>query len=142
TVATERSDDVDGAFQALLGEHAPELASDWRPERDFETLVRGLDERRGNVSRLWDWGSHGRFALEGAEAADLFEDVEVARVVTHLAETADRALALFRTPSWYFRIPAERRAAFEADFRRLVERHGGTLRGSLATVLASARRAG
>lgn len=142
SVRTERSDDVDGEFQALLRKHAPELTSDWQPERDLETLVRGLDARRSNMSQLWDWGSHGRFGLEVAEAADLFEDVEVATVVTDLDETADRLLSLFRTTSLYFRIPAERRAPFESDFRRFVDRHGGTLRSSLATVLATARRAG
>jgi SAM-dependent methyltransferase len=141
-VRTERSADADEEFQALVRMHAPEVAADWQPMRDLETLEAGLDERRGNISTLWDWGSHGRFDLAVDEAARLFEDVEPTVVVTDIEETGDEFLALFRTTSMYRRIPPERRGAFDDDVRRLFDRHGGALRASLATVLATALRAG
>jgi hypothetical protein len=64
----------------------------------------------------------------------------VATSVATLEQTAEQLRDHFRTTSLYFRIDPERREAFEADDRRLVEELGGTVRFSLAAILMTARR--
>jgi SAM-dependent methyltransferase len=139
-----RDDDSDAAERLFLDNletHAPELAAEWRPPRDLETILSGAHERRGNASAVWDWVmTDGKHELAVPEAAGLFDDVEVATEAAAIEHTADEALAQLRTTSLYFRIPAARRTAFEADYRRAVERLGGTFRFSVVTVLMTARR--
>jgi hypothetical protein len=90
---------------------------------------------------VWDWVmGEGRHDLVVADAADLFEDVEVAAVASKEEKTADELMAHFRTTSLYFRIDPEQRPALEADDRRIVEERGGTVRFSLAAMLMTARR--
>jgi ubiquinone/menaquinone biosynthesis C-methylase UbiE len=133
--------ELDQEFRSLLEEYAPEAASALPPVRDLETILAGVDARAGNVSEVWDWlQSGGRHSLARDEAATLFEDVQLAKVVSTVEQTADEALAHFRTTSLYFQIEPSRRAAFEDDDRRIVERHGGTLKYSLAAVLVTAKR--
>jgi SAM-dependent methyltransferase len=130
-------------FVEALRAHAPKLAEQaWAP-RELDVMLAGADERRGNASAVWDWlmGS-GRHGMTVPEAASLFEDVEVAAEVRILHETADDVIAHLRTTSLYFMVDADRREAFEDDERRVVERHGGTLRTSLATLLMTALRTG
>jgi SAM-dependent methyltransferase len=132
---------VHAEFIEALRAHAPRLADEaWAP-RELEVILAGADERRGNASAVWDWlmGS-GRHGMTVPEAAALFGDVEVASDVTTVEETADDVIAHLRTTSLYFMVEADRRRAFEEDERRVVERHGGVLRSSLATLLMTALR--
>lgn len=132
---------VHAEFVEALRAHAPRLAEDaWSP-RELDVILAGAEERSENASAVWDWlmGS-GRHGMTVPEAANLFEDVEVAFEVRTLEETADDVIAHLRTTSLYFMVDAERREAFEEDERRVVKRHGGTLRTSLATLLMTARR--
>ena len=139
-----RNDDsqaIEDELLASLRQHAPDVAEDWRPPRELDTILAGAHERRGNASEVWDWlMGAGRHRMATPEAAYLFDDVEVACEVGSVEETADQLLAHLRTTSLYFRIEPRRRAAFEEDERRLVERRGGKIRSSLATVLMTARR--
>jgi hypothetical protein len=73
--------------------------------------------------------------------ADLFTDVELAMRVESIEQTADELSAHLRTTSLYFRIDPARRAEFEAEDRRNIERRGGSLRFMQAAVLMTARRA-
>jgi ubiquinone/menaquinone biosynthesis C-methylase UbiE len=135
--------ELDREFRSLLEKYAPEAAAALPPVRDLETILAGADERAGNVSEVWSWlQSGGRHNLARDDAARLFEDVQLAKVVSAVEQTADEALAHFRTTSLYFHIDPARRAAFEEEDRRIVERHGGTLKFSLAAVLVTAKRAG
>jgi SAM-dependent methyltransferase len=135
----ERS--AEDEFRAALNRHAPGIAGGWRPSLDLATILDGAAERRGNASQVWDWVmGEGRHDLVAADAADLFEDVEVAAVTSEEEKTADDLLALFRTTSLHFRIDPERIPALEADDRRIVEEHGGTVCFSLAAMLMTARR--
>jgi len=133
-------DEAEEAFHAVLEQHAPEAAAGLHLSRELATVVAGVEERRDNVSEAWDWVmADGRHDLAVKEAAELFEDVELATVVINAEHTADEAQALFKTTSLYFQIPPDRREAFEADDRRVIERFGGTVKFSLATVLVTAR---
>jgi SAM-dependent methyltransferase len=127
-------------FRAALNKHAAGIAEGWHPSRDLATILGGAAERRDNASRVWDWVmGDGRHELVAAEAADLFEDVDVAAVVLEDEKTADELIAHFRTTSLYFRIDPAQLPALEADDRRIVERRGGTVRFSLAAMLMTAR---
>jgi ubiquinone/menaquinone biosynthesis C-methylase UbiE len=131
--------EAEEAFRAVLRKHAPEIAAGLPPSRDLETVIAGVEERRGNVSAAWDWlMADGRHGLTVDEAAAWFEDAELATMVIDLEQTADEAQAFFRTTSMYFQIAPERREAFEADDRAVIERFGGTVKFALASVLVTA----
>jgi SAM-dependent methyltransferase len=139
----EQSRAIQDEFLAVLRRHAPEVAAEWRQPAEFDAVLAGVAERRGNVSEMWDWLMQGglrRPEMAVPEAARLFEDVEVASEAYTVDETADELIALLRTTSLYHRIDPARREAFEEDHRRVVERLGGTVRSSLAVVLMTARR--
>jgi SAM-dependent methyltransferase len=141
-VRDERSASASDGFAEMIRKHAPEAAGSVRPSRELETILAGVDQRRDNVSEVWDWimgGGRHRLAVEGAR--ELFQDVEVAAEVTELEQTADELLAYFRTTSLYFQIDPAHRATIEEADRRMVERLGGTVHVSLATVLLTARKA-
>ena len=86
--------------------------------------------------------SDGRHALAVPEAAGLFDDVEVETVLVRDEQTADEVVAHLRTTSFWFMVAEDRRQAFDDDYRRLIERHGGLYRFSRADVLMTARRLG
>jgi ubiquinone/menaquinone biosynthesis C-methylase UbiE len=139
----EQSRAIQDEFLAVLRRHAPELAAEWRQSAEFDAVLAGVAERRGNVSEMWDWLMQGglrRPAMAVPEAAGLYEDVEVASEAYTVDETADELIALLRTTSLYHRIDPASREAFEEDHRRVVERLGGVARHSLAVVLMTARR--
>jgi ubiquinone/menaquinone biosynthesis C-methylase UbiE len=133
--------EAEEAFRDVLRKHAPEVAAGLPPTRDLAAVIAGVEERRGNVSEAWDWlMADGRHRLAVDEAAGLFEAAELAAMVINVEQTADEAQAFFRTTSLYFQIEPEHREAFEADDRAVIERFGGTLKFSLASVLVSAAR--
>jgi SAM-dependent methyltransferase len=141
TVQDESSAAAEEGFLAVLRKHAPELADGWRPVRELDVILAGVRGREGNVSEVWDWVmSESRHRVASPTAAGLFGDVELAGEARLTEETADELLAHFRTTSLYFRIDPARREAFEQDERKLVDRLGGTIRHSFATVLMTARR--
>lgn len=142
-VTEEQTAALQDEFVALLHEHVPEVAAGWQPFLERDDLLAGARERDGNASEVWDWLLHGglkRPSLAVAEAADLFEDVEVASEGYTVEETADEWLGLFRTTSLYQRLEPARRAPLEQDHRRLIERLGGSVRTPLVVVLMTARR--
>lgn len=139
-VRDERSARGEDEFLEALARHAPQVAAGWGPQRSLEAILAGAEERRRNASAVWDWVTGERHGLAVEHAAELFEDVAVEAEASQIEQTADETLAVLRTTSLYFRIEPERRAAFEADVRRLVERLGGTSESTLATVLMTARR--
>jgi len=140
-VLVENAQELDRAFRSLLEQYLPEDAAALPPLRDLETMMAGVEERRANVSEAWEWLTAGTHKLASEDAADLFEDVQLATVVATVEQTADEALAQFRTTSLYFRIDPSRRAAFEDDERRIVQRFGGMLKFSRAAVMVTARLA-
>jgi hypothetical protein len=123
--------------------HAPEVAAGWQPFLELDDLLAGARERRGNASEVWEWLLHGglkRPTLAVAEAAVLFDEVEVTSTAYAVEETADEWGALSRTTSLCQRIAPPRREPLEEDATRLIEGLGGTIRSRQAVLLMTARR--
>jgi len=139
-VRDEHSDELEAEFRATLRTYAPEVERTLPSSRYPEELLAGAEARRSNASAVWDWLMGEAHDLAVPEAAELFADVEVTAQVERVEHTADEIVARFRTTSLYFRIDPSRRAAFEEDDRRNIERRGGSLAGSRAAILMTARR--
>ncbi|HVD24566.1 MAG TPA: class I SAM-dependent methyltransferase [Gaiellaceae bacterium] len=139
-----RDEESAAAHEALLDvlrEHEPQLARFWHEVRQLDTVLAGVPARSGNASATWDWvmndGQHG---LKVEEAADLFEDVQVATETRTVRETADELVEHFRTTSLCQQLEPARREALLAADRRVVEEFGGTISSTFAAVLMTARR--
>jgi SAM-dependent methyltransferase len=127
--------ELEPEFLAAWREVLPE-AAEWAA-RDPETLWRGAEARRGNISELWAWLTKREIARR--EAADLFGDVRLEHVPIDLEETADELLALLRTTSAYLRLDQARRDPLEQRLTTLVEKAGGTYRSTMFATLVTAR---
>jgi ubiquinone/menaquinone biosynthesis C-methylase UbiE len=113
----------------------PAAASWYAP--DERTLWEGAEARRENVSEVWAWfekSDKGRLV-----AAELFSDVELAKVRLELHETATQLVDHIRTTSSYLGLDTKRRERLEARIVAAVERAGGTCRSTLFAVLVTAR---
>ncbi len=133
----ETAGDAD-ALMAALARAAPEIAAEWPPLRDLETIMGGAADRRENVSELWAWVASQPVAR--SYAAGLFGDADIAVVPTVVEQTADELNALFRTTSLYHRMAPGQRRALERANREIGERLGRPIRSSMLTVLVTARR--
>lgn len=143
SIRDERSGQLQDEFVALLRKHAPEIAAESRPFGDLDALIAGAEERSRNVSEVWEWllqGGLQRPTLATPEAADLFENVEVAYEAYEIEETADEWVALFRTTALHQRLDSSSLTPLEDDLRSLVEVLGGTIRSAVAHILMTARR--
>jgi len=139
-VADGRTAGVDAEFRANVMRYAPEVGKTLPPERELATVLEGAEHRRHNASEVWDWIMGERRGLAVPEAAELFVGVEVDAVVEDEKRTADELAAQLKTTSLYFQIAPERRTAFAAETRRIVERRGGTLTFPLGSFLMTALR--
>ncbi|HXY85241.1 MAG TPA: hypothetical protein VEH52_07125, partial [Gaiellaceae bacterium] len=138
----EGSSGADAEFRELLRRYVPDAVDEIPPRQSLEELLSRAHEVRDNASAVWDRLMSSKHGLALADAADLFTDVEVEARVEEGEQTADELRAHFRTTSLWFRIDPDRRVAFEREDRALIERHGGTIRFSMAAVLMTARRSG
>ncbi len=127
------------ALMSALAAAAPELAERWPPLRDRETIVSGVEDRRGNVSDAWAWV--GSQPLARSYAAALFDDAEISVVPTLIEQTADELNAMLRTISHYHRLAPVQQQALERANAQVEERLGRPIRSSLLAVLVTARRA-
>jgi SAM-dependent methyltransferase len=134
----ETAPDAD-ALLGALARAAPEVAAEWPPLRDLETILAGASERRADVSEVWAWVVGQPVAR--SYAAGLFDAADIAVVPTVLEQTADELNALFRTTSPYHRMSPTQRRALEQANRDIGERLGRPIRSSMLGVLVTARRA-
>jgi SAM-dependent methyltransferase len=140
--ADERSEAMERGFVEILSRYAPEAAKDWQPALPPADVIAGARERSANVSLAWDWiMSDGRHQMAIAEAAALFDDVQVTARVLHVEQTADETLAHWRTTSLYFMIEEDRRQSFDDEYRAFCDRFGGTFPFTDGAFLLTARRA-
>jgi ubiquinone/menaquinone biosynthesis C-methylase UbiE len=121
------------AWQEVL----PEAAT-WKP-RDAETLWAGVEARRHNVSELWAWLEKSDLAT--AEAAELFEDVDVAKLPVEGQSTAADVLAYLSTTSAYLSLDSTRRKLLERRLSAVLEEAGEPYRWTTHAVLVTARAA-
>ncbi len=106
--------------------------------RSLAAIRAGVDERRGDVSAVWTWLGH--HDLVNADAAILFDDVQLTTRQLTREQTADQVWALFETTSLYQRLEPSARGTLEAEARAFFERRGGKVGTSELAVLVTARR--
>ena len=138
TVQNEQSAEADRLFTALVQAHAPEIAHQLRPDRDPGALLAGADERRGNVSAVWNWISGRGMGLEVEEAADLFAGVEIEVAEERLEQSAEAFLGFLRTTSFYFGMDRAHRVPFDHATQGMFEQIGGSLHSTWLFTLVTA----
>ncbi|MBV9603939.1 MAG: methyltransferase domain-containing protein [Solirubrobacterales bacterium] len=138
-VASEETSEDADALLSALALAAPELAAQWPPLRDLDTIMAGAADRRENISEVWQWVA--RQPVARSYAAELFEDAEIAVVPGVIEQTADELNALFGTTSVAHRLPSAQRQALEQANREIEGRLGRPIRSSMLAVLVTARRA-
>jgi len=129
--------DADALLSAIRAT-APEIAGEWPPLRDLDTILSGVRDRRANISEVWAWLT-GR-PVARSHAAELFDDAEIAVVPSVVEQSTDELNALLRTTSLYPRLSAHQRRALEQANRDIGERLDRPIRSSMLAVLVTARR--
>jgi ubiquinone/menaquinone biosynthesis C-methylase UbiE len=127
----ELHEEVLAAWREVL----PEAAS-WY-SRTEEELWQGAEARRENVSEVWAWFEKSDKARP--EAAQLFGDVEIAKVRLEHDETAAELIEHIRTTSSYLGLDAPRRERVEERIAAAVESAGGSARSTSFATLVTAR---
>jgi SAM-dependent methyltransferase len=130
--------DLDAVMSAVAAA-APEMAAAWPPLRDLETILSGVNDRRGNVADVWAW-LWGQ-PVARSYAAALFDDAEIAVVPEVIEQTAEELNALLRTMSTYQRLAPAQREALEQANAEVEERLARPISSSVLAVLVTARRA-
>jgi SAM-dependent methyltransferase len=137
----ERSEAMERELIELLIAYTSGKPEDWKLSPPFDEFLADARARSADITDAWDWiMSRGRHALAVPEAAPLFADVQVDGRLLRDEYTADQVIAHMRTTSLWFMVDADRREAFEGDYRSLIERYGGTFPFSDGAFLLTARR--
>jgi hypothetical protein len=127
--------EVELGFREAWREVLPEAAT-WE-SRDANVIWKGAEARRDNVSELWAWLERREIARP--EAAELFEDVTLAKIPSEREATAAEGLAFVRTTSSYLRLDPNRQKLLEHRLAAVVEAAGGTYRSTTFDTLVTAR---
>jgi SAM-dependent methyltransferase len=126
------------ATLAAIRKVAPDAAANWPAYRDLDATLAGMEQRRGNVSRVWAWlGSHD---IGRDYAGRLFGDVQAAVMPKLVEHTPGEVNALLRTMSFYARLSPGQRQALEREFQAIYDRLGRPIRASTVAALVTARR--
>ncbi len=135
-----RGADDQEALLSVLRRHAPGIAAGWPINRDLDSTIAGVQERRGTVADAW--GCLVSVDTGRDYAAALFEDAQLATLPTLTEHTADELNALLGTMSFWARLSPVQRDALASDNRALHERLGRPLRAGTLAALLTARRRG
>jgi SAM-dependent methyltransferase len=125
------------ATLAAIRNVAPDAADNWPAYRDLDTTLAGMDQRRGNVSRVWAWV--GSYDIGRDYAARLFGEVQAAVTPRLVEHTPDQLTAILGTMSFYARLSPGQRSALEDEYQAVYERLGRPIRASVAAVLVTAQ---
>src|SRR5262249_47650037 len=125
------------AALAAMRKVAPDIAANWPAYRDLDTMLAGMEQRRGNVSEVWAW--LGSYDIGQDYAGRLFGDVQVAVMPKLIEHTSDEINALVRTMSFYARLSPGQRQALAREYEAMYERLGRPIRASTVATLAPAR---
>lgn len=129
----------DGLDEELVEIWRQATGGDWRPVDD-EVLWAGAEARRDNISELWSWLCH-HHELAVPEAAELFEDVEIAREPSEQDVPLEDYLARIRTTNNYLRMDAGTQQRLEQALTAVLQEHGGVYPSQTFATLVTARRA-
>jgi SAM-dependent methyltransferase len=136
------ADDEQSAILDAWREVAPESAAAFPALRDHDTIVASVKEHDSNVSAAWeavnDYLPPG--SLQRDVAAELYDDVRVATVVTMLERSARQMIGLIATNRIFRQLPPEAQYQLAAKVQALEAHFGRPLRSSTITVLVTARR--
>ena len=102
-------------------------------------LWAGAEARRDNISELWSWLCH-HHELAVPEAAELFEDVEIAREPFEQDVPLEDYLARIRTTNNYLRMDAGTQQRLEQALTAVLREHGGVYPSRAFATLVTARR--
>jgi ubiquinone/menaquinone biosynthesis C-methylase UbiE len=137
-ISEQRTQRDQEAVLAAIAKIAPDVAADWPVYRDLDATLAGMEQRSGNVSRVWAW--LGSYDLGQDYAGRLFGDVQVAVRPQLVEHTADALNALLRTMSFYARLSPDQRHALERAQEAIYARFGRPIRASIVAALVTARR--
>ena len=126
------------AALAAIRKVAPDIAADWPAYRDLDATLAGMEQRHGNVSKVWAW--LGSYDVGQDYAGRLFGDVQVAVMPKLIEHTPDQLNALVRTMSFYARLSPGQRQDLEREYEAIHERLGRSIRASTVAALVTARR--
>jgi SAM-dependent methyltransferase len=132
------SEEDQQALRAVLAGIAPEIEADWPTYRDLHAMIAGASERRANVSKVWAW--LGGYDIARSEAAQLFDDVQLAVLPRRSEHTAAGVNALLATMSFWTRLSPGQRDTLVAENEAIYRRLGRPIRSSTMACLVSARR--
>jgi ubiquinone/menaquinone biosynthesis C-methylase UbiE len=130
----DAQDAIAGAFRRL----APQITAGRQPLRDGATILSGAEQRRQNASEVWAWLAHPPLAVP--EAGMLFGPATLTAVAREREQTAAELWAVFATTSLCHQLPPARRAELRAEWERIVEAAGGTVRSTQLVALVTAQR--
>jgi cyclopropane fatty-acyl-phospholipid synthase-like methyltransferase len=133
-----RSANDQAALTNIVRAQAPELAPEWGKYRDLDTMIAGVEARSANVSEVWSF--LGGYELARPEAAELFEEAQIAAVPIALEHSAGELNAVIATMSFWARLSPAQREAITAGNEELHRRLGRPIRSSTAAVAVTARR--
>jgi SAM-dependent methyltransferase len=134
----ERNADDQEALLAAIRRHAPEIAATWPRYRDLESMIAGVQERRGNVADAWAW--LGSYEIGRDYAGRLFDDAQLAAMPTFLERTAEDLNALLATMSFWVRLSSTQRDGIARDNVALQKRLVRPIRARTTAALLTARR--
>ena len=115
-----------------------DLQEDDRHAVRDDVVLAGMEQRRGNVSKVWAW--LGSYDIGQDYVGRLFGDVQVAVMPKLIEHTSDEVNALVRTMSFYARLSPGQRQALEREYEAIYERLGRPIRASTVAALVTARR--
>jgi SAM-dependent methyltransferase len=133
-----RSADDQQALVSAMTAIAPEIAASWPHDRDLESTLAGVRERRENISEVWAW--LGGYEVACEYAAHLFDGAQIAVAPTLMEHTAAALNALLGTMSFWSGFSPEQREALESANRTLYEQLGRPIRSSIVACLVTVRR--
>ncbi|MBV8997316.1 MAG: methyltransferase domain-containing protein [Pseudonocardiales bacterium] len=126
------------AVLAAMRKVAPDIAANWPTYRDLDATLKGVVERRENVSQVWAW--LGGYDVAQDCASHLFADAQVAVAPRLIEHNADELNAVLRTMSFYARLSPGQRQALEREIAAVYERLGRPIRASTVATLVTAQR--
>lgn len=123
---------------AALKKVDPEAAEQWPHYYALAEIIDGVEKRRHNISSAWSW--LGSYDVSREYAGRLFGKVKLAVLPTLIEQTADQAVGMLQTLSFYSRLTATQRGNLDQEFKTINDRLRRPMRSSIVSVLMTAAK--